>query len=204
MMTRAEVRDAVDLSARSFEQCLSLLAMQRAKVLEHDGLQLTEFQPTLADALSRLSGVYRQLAAEKELRIRAKKRLAPAWFIHRMRFLSSEQEIVCRAIRIGRSIGDAFAWFFYQNDRTLLAEHLKEPEQLLIPEGVGGFAELEMVRRMPVLHGHFVLYHGITSILRLGDCLARQPETIHRYHRGRAEGRQAGGRQGLGHAVLSL
>lgn len=168
--TRAEVREAVEFASSAFEQCWSLLASMKLGSLTADaGLPIAEFQPTLATALSRLSATYRKLAREKERRIRDKKRLSRAWFTRRMRFLSSQQEILSRAIRIGKSIGDGFAWFFYQNNRQFLLEHLKEAEQLLIPAGVGGFAELEMVRKVRVVHGHFVLYHGITSILRLGD-----------------------------------
>lgn len=170
MTNRADIKRCVDAAALEFERCLALLSdMKRGRLRDREGLSLIEFQPTLATALSRLSGMYLQLSAEKERRIRAKRDLSGPWFVRRMRFLSRQQEVVSRAIHVGRCIGDGFAWFFYQNNRRLLLEHLKEPTHLLIPQGVGGFAELEMAKKVPVTDGHFVVYHGITSILRLGD-----------------------------------
>lgn len=170
MITRTEVETVVNRAATAYEQCWSTLAaLKSGRISEHVGLSLVQFQPTLGTALAQLSSTYRKLSAEKQARIQAKSCLAPAWFARRMRFLSSQQEIICRAVYVGKSIGDGFAWFFYQNDGAYLYEHLKEPEQLLIPSGVGGFAELETVRKIPVANGHFLLYHGITSILRLGD-----------------------------------
>jgi hypothetical protein len=159
MVTRADVEMVVNRAEIDFEQCLSTLgALKSGKLSEHVGLPLLQFQPTLANALHQLSSMYRKLSAERDERVQAKRDLVPKWFARRMRFISAQQEILCRA-----------AWFFYQNDGAFLYEHLKEPEQLLIPSGVGGFAELETVRQIPVANGHFLLYHGITSILRLGD-----------------------------------
>jgi hypothetical protein len=170
MNTRAKVKGVVDTAAVEFEKCLALLAaMKSGRLLQHRGISLPNFQSTLATALFRLGSMYRSLSGEKDARVRAKATLSPVWFGRRMQFLSSQQQIVRNAINIGKAIGDGFAWFFYQNNRDFLLEHLKEPEQLLIPKGVGGFAELELVEQVKSAHGHFVLYHGITSILRLGD-----------------------------------
>lgn len=170
MVTRTEVETAVNEAGAAFEQCwLTLAALKSGKLADHSGISLLQFQPTLATALAELSSKYRKLSRERDDRVGSKSRLSASWFARRMRFISAQQEIISRAVYVGKSIGDAFAWFFYQNDGAYLYEHLKEPEQLLIPSGVGGYAELETVRKIPVANGHFVLYHGITSILRLGD-----------------------------------
>lgn len=170
MLKRSDVRRVVDEAAVQFEQCWALLARLKSGNLPgHAGLSILQFQPTLATALSELSSIYRRLGEEKEAAVRRKTSLSPTWFARRMRFLSSEQGIARRAVFVGKSIGDGFAWFFYQNNIDYLHEHLKEPAQLFMPTGVGGFAELETVRKIPVANGHFLLYHGITSVLRLGD-----------------------------------
>lgn len=171
MITREEVRSAVNDAALKFEECWSFLAsMKRGRLLpEGEGLSILQFQSLLAQAIFNLSSLYRRMATEKESWIGRKKHISTLWFRRRMRFLDSQQTITRQSILIGKSLGDGFAWFFYQNNRQYLLEHLKQPEQLLIPSGVGGAAELEVVKQLPVTNGQFLLYHGITSILRLGD-----------------------------------
>ena len=70
---------------------------------------------------------------------------------------------------IGRGLGDSFAWFFYQFDRDYLLEHAKQPENALLPTGLGGQGEVGFIKRTQFVGRLFVLYHGITSVLRLGD-----------------------------------
>ena len=171
MITRSEVRSAVNEATLKFEECWSFLASMKAGKLpsEKDMLSITQFQPHLAQAIFDLSSLYCRLAAEKEYWVKRKVHLSPLWFKRRMRFLDSQQTVAEQSIQIGKSLGDGFAWFFYQNNRQFLLEHLKQPEQLLIPSGIGGAAELEVVKNLPLANGQFLLYHGITSILRLGD-----------------------------------
>lgn len=170
MLKRSDVKRVIDEATVRFEQCWGFLAsLKNGKLRDDNGLTILQFQPELAAAISDLSSIYRRLAEEKDATVQRKRSLAPTWFVRRMRFLSSEQDVVRRVHYIGKSIGDGFAWFFYQNNVDYLNEHLKEPAQLLMPSGVGGYAELETVKKIPVASGHFLLYHGITSVLRLGD-----------------------------------
>ncbi|WP_157642099.1 hypothetical protein [Burkholderia ubonensis] len=170
MIKRADVKRVIDAATIRFEKCWECLAsLKNGSLLEHTDLSILQFQPTLAAALSDLSSIYRKLSEEKERTIKKKSNLSYIWFARRMRFLSSQQDVVRRVLAVGKSIGDGFAWFFYQNNTDYLNEHLKESPQLLMPSGVGGYAELEVVKQIPVASGHFLLYHGITSILRLGD-----------------------------------
>lgn len=164
-----KVKVAIDGAERAFERCWSLIdAMKEGKIAESK-VSLLDFQPLLAETLLVLSDLHRKINSEKELRIRNKANLSIAWFKKRMRFLDAQRSIVEKAIIVGKGIGDSFAWFFYQNNRQYLHEHLREPEQLLIPSGVGGSAEIEIIKQVPIANGCFVLYHGMTSILRLGD-----------------------------------
>lgn len=171
MLTVAGVRAAVDAAEVRYRECWSLLdaAKEPAATRTRDLSSILRFQPQLALAISDLSKVYRDAALERRGLVDRKHALNTKWFVRRMRFLDSQQRVIEEAVQVGKAIGDAFAWIFYRNDRPLLHEHLKEQEQLLLPAGVGGFAELAMVQQVHSFKGRFVLYHGITSILRLGD-----------------------------------
>lgn len=72
------------------------------------------------------------------------------------------------ALVVGRSLGDAFAWFFYRKSQTMIAPHLRHRPITHIPTGVGGQAELAFLSRIRDA-GYVVIYHGITSFLRIGD-----------------------------------
>lgn len=37
------------------------------------------------------------------------------------------------------------------------------------PPGIGGMGELEFIRRVPMIENNLVIYHGITTFLRIGD-----------------------------------
>jgi hypothetical protein len=67
------------------------------------------------------------------------------------------------------TIGDAFAWLFYHNEREWLSRHEQHQRQKYLPPGLGGRGEIEFIRNAPVFAGYLVLYHGITTYLRLGD-----------------------------------
>jgi hypothetical protein len=86
-----------------------------------------------------------------------------------MKALASYQKTLREAALVGKSLGDAFAWYFYQNDPALLDEHRKRPAVPLMTTGTGGRAELEFAKSLPQIDKQFVLHHCVTSILRLGD-----------------------------------
>jgi hypothetical protein len=86
-----------------------------------------------------------------------------------MAFLDRQQQRLISAIHIGRSIGDAYAWFFYQNEREFLRQHMQEPRLDVMSTGVGGIGELETVRNVPKIGEYLVLHHCTTGMLRLGD-----------------------------------
>jgi hypothetical protein len=169
-MIKSSVRESIERATQAFEQCWELLAaMKEGSISLLNEVSVVDFQPRLAKAISELSETYRKLAQEKERSIERKDGFSRPWFLRKMRTLNEQQELIIRTILVGRGIGDGFAWFFYQNNRNYLTEHLKESEQLISPPGVGGYAELEVIRNLRIVQGCFLLYHGITSILRLGD-----------------------------------
>lgn len=86
-----------------------------------------------------------------------------------MRQIASYEKAVRSAIGIGRTLGDAFAWVFYSHQYDLLDEHLKQQRELILPPGIGGKGERALSKLLPSIDGMFAIYHGTTSMLRLGD-----------------------------------
>jgi hypothetical protein len=132
-------------------------------------MDLLGFQPRLLRALQQLEAEYESIARTKRGLIRRKKRLTPWWFRARLRLLAKRQEVLRDAVTMGRTMGDSFAWLFYRDEHRLLDEHSAQEFVVPIPTGIGGQGELAFVSTMPGFAGHFVLHHGITTILRLGD-----------------------------------
>ena len=170
MINKDQIEQLVNRAEVEFVICWELLAsMKKGKLQVNPHVSLTDFQPRLATTISDLSRLYRGIEQEKISRIRHKNKYTEKWFKSRMNFLSKQQEVLNRTISVGKGIGDAFAWFFYQRDRHYLAEHLALQTQHHSPPGIGGAGELEFIRNIQHMHGYFILYHGNTNILRLGD-----------------------------------
>ena len=74
-----------------------------------------------------------------------------------------------RAIRLGRTLGDAFVWFFYRDDPALLQEHA-QTAAVLPPAGDGGEGELALIDAVRFFgeQGHSVSRHH-DDMFRLGD-----------------------------------
>lgn len=160
----------IDKTEAAYHRCWRILC--HMKIPEEQGLSTDEllgFQPTLSKALFSLDEMYRALRQEERAIVGKKASLSPKWFSHRLGVLHSYQETLATAIAIGKSLGDSFAWFFYYRSRELLYEHMKLDKQLHTPPATGGTGEREFIDKVRVFQNHFVLYHGITTFLRLGD-----------------------------------
>jgi hypothetical protein len=131
--------------------------------------RLIEFQGLLAETIFRLSEEYVAISAERGVLVRRKDELDRTWFVKKLRALASYQTVLEETVAIGKSLGDSFAWFFYQNDPRLLDEHLANPLNPIMPSGVGGMSELEIAKGVHHVDGKFVVHHCVTSILRIGD-----------------------------------
>ncbi len=170
MVTKLQVNDALSRALDRFERCWGLLASMKNGNLETESeLSLVEFQPLLAETIFDLSAIYREIASEKRQRIAKKVAYSPTWFRRRMVFLGKQQEAINRAHEMGRTLGDGFAWFFYREERKFLREHLALQRPMHAPPGIGGAGELNFIKNVQKFEDHFVLYHGITNMLRLGD-----------------------------------
>jgi hypothetical protein len=164
--SRRRVRACIDDAEKAFTQCWQTLVAMKS--LKPDAKEMFQFQPTLATALFKLDEMYRRLTEARKRLIRDKASHPAAWFERRMRSSDKDLKGLRSAMDVGRSLGDAFAWLFYKQDQPLLERHFKQPLNPHTPAGIGGIGELEFVRQArPV--GFFMLYHGITTFLRIGD-----------------------------------
>lgn len=164
-MNTTEFAKLIHKTDEKFEKCWEILATLKSKPDE----SLRLFQPTLCEALFDLSAGYRAIAQERQRLISRKQRLSPSWFSKRQRSLASLQDAIVEAGAIGRTMGDSYAWLFYRNDLDLLEQHLKHRMNNHMPPGFGGLGEKEFVKGVLRVGDFIVLYHGTTSILRLGD-----------------------------------
>lgn len=128
-----------------------------------------QFQPLLAETLLNLMEFYSKLSKEKNILINAKSDYAEDVFSKEMAINGRFMKAISTAIDIGKSMGDAFAWFFYRDNREELEKHFAHTSTGLYVFGVGGHGELEFIKKNPCIDGFYVLYHGITTTLRIGD-----------------------------------
>ena len=169
MTSENSIRATIDTAGSSFRDCWGTLCdMKSGNTQGLFAKRFREFQPTLADAIFRLDEDYRAVTREKRSLVNKKEVLSEPWFGRRMRKLESYRTALKEAGTVGRSIGDAFAWFFYRNDQATLARHLQHEPVSFTPSGIGGKGEVESLKRLWST-GRLPLYHGVTSCLRHGD-----------------------------------
>lgn len=168
LISKTDTERIVDSSERVFSECFDMLsAFKSPNISISDALQ--RFQPALAEALYDLMTFYQKLKAERRYLISQKHNYSTTCFRSIMAENDSYTQTVQETIKIGKSLGDAFAWFFYQNNLPELLKHFEHPSTGLHVGGLGGKGELEFIKHNQVLSGLFVIYHGNTSMLRVGD-----------------------------------
>lgn len=164
------VYEIISEAELSFHKCfLYLLSLKNMDGTHPEEITLVEFQPTLADALYKLMSFYQTLNQFERSIIERKSSYKYSWFSNRMKKIHSYKEAISSTIEIGKELGDAFVWAFYENNIDELEKHLSHQKTGLFTAGIGGFGEIEFIKNNPVLYGCFVIYHGISSMLRIGD-----------------------------------
>lgn len=172
MISRATIKALIDETEARYRKCWETLAtLKRAESSPSAEFSeaMLDFQPTLARALFDLSKMHQALHQEKRRTVAKKARLSPKWFTHRLRTLDGYQQVIKTTTAIGKKLGDSFAWPFYEEERARLPEHYNHQGQPYVPSGLGGLGELKFIENHRVINGHLVLYHGITTFLRVGD-----------------------------------
>ncbi len=172
MISKPKIADALDDINTELNRCWEIIssASEVGKKRRRDiGANLINLQNDLVRVLAKLDHQYRAVVQEKKRLVANKKKYNPKWFSMRMANLDHCRKVILQTIGTAKTIGDGYAWIFYRNADDLIEEHAKSQRQTLLPPGVGGIGERAFVEKAQGFAGHFVLYHGITSFLRLGD-----------------------------------
>ncbi len=97
-----------------YKQCWSvLLILKPDRYSDFSAEQLFKFQPMLCEALLDLDREYRLIEQEKNRLIARKKSIDKSWFNKRMKLLKRYHTTILQTIKVGKFLGDSFAWFFY-------------------------------------------------------------------------------------------
>lgn len=168
LISSKTVKEKIDSAEIVLQECFDML-LDFKHARNNLGHALTSFQPKLAECLYELMEFYQELDCEKDRMISAKDSFSNESFVEIMRNNALFSEIVSNAIEIGKSLGDAFVWFFFRNNRSELDKHFEHEPTGLYVGGIGGRGELEFVKHSINIDGLYVIYHGITTMLRIGD-----------------------------------
>ncbi len=165
-----EVRKALDDAEQKLVWCTEVVgALSGYKFNEAIGENVVSFQQRLYRIIADLEALYRRIKGEEKRLIRGKPRYDPLWFPKRMAQLSAYSKKLGDGLTLARAVGDGFVWFFYERDPQMIEEHLKLQPQLLLPSDLGAAGERILLENLQAIDGKFMLYHGITSMLRIGD-----------------------------------
>lgn len=174
MVSKKQVVKVIDQSESTFKTCLNHLdQIKNIRLNKRPDLAafgMLNFQILMARRLYAIEDQYR--TTKKEFRELNKRRhsLSKSYFKRRLAILTNYLTALNKCIKIGKEIGDCFAWFFYHRDQDLLDEHLKSENDQHPTFGFGGKAEIEFLTRgAKIGDSYFTLYHGITNYLRNGD-----------------------------------
>jgi hypothetical protein len=128
-----------------------------------------EFQYKLGLRLYKLASLRNEIIVHERKLIDKKQLLNSNWFVQKMRLYKKFKESIDNCIDIGKTLGDAFVWHFYQFNLKELFKHCEHEENKIPPVGIGGIGELEFIKKYFIINDHFALLHGITNFLRVGD-----------------------------------
>lgn len=168
LISEEKVRKVVDTAEETLNKCFDML-IEIKKSSEVFGDAIINFQPTLATCLYEVMEFYCELTSEKNNIISQKSVFEQNTFKKAMADNAKYIKVVREVIKIGKSLGDAFAWIFYSNNRDELEQHFEHASTGLFVSGIGGKGEVEFIKKCPSIDGLFVIYHSITDILRVGD-----------------------------------
>lgn len=120
-ITRLGVCSAIDKAESEFMRCWQVLSqVKTGKPSFASAEEILGFQGVLARALFDLEQLHVSISHEESQVIQHKARLTPSWFRRRLKLLSEYRTAISAAIALGRTLGDAFAWIFYQHNRVYL------------------------------------------------------------------------------------
>lgn len=168
IITKELVKKEVSSAETILNECFDMLLDFKHARGNLDEI-LKNFQPKLAECLYRLMQLYQALQRENKAVISLKSNYSKEEFKSIMESNDKLSKVVRATIELGKNLGDAYIWFFFRDNRTELNMHMQHQATGLYVGGVGGLGELEFIKKTCSIDGLYVLYHGITSVLRIGD-----------------------------------
>lgn len=172
-VTKQMVVTAIDKAEARYLHCFSFFNIN---VPSENQIKVNDFQHFLADTMLSIMRLYQSVCQEKDYLIGRKCTYKKSWFASRMATLDIYKKVLSETINIGKDLGDGFIWFFYKDNMDELEKNLNHKSVGLFTTGIGAEGEVEFIRNHEMLYGYFVLYHGITSILRIGDFSLYHPQ----------------------------
>ncbi|GAA4084193.1 hypothetical protein [Mucilaginibacter panaciglaebae] len=171
LITRKVIEDEFLRADKGLEHCWALLTDLKAFALNTENFieRFITFQDTLASMIFRLQTIRDQIIVEEKSIVTDKSKYKPDWFVNRLRLLARYKKGIDLVVCMAKAQGDAYAYFFYQNDLALLSEHYGHERVINHTAGIGERGELEFLKKVKQIEGNFTLFHGITNILRYGD-----------------------------------
>lgn len=167
-ISEEEVKAIIEKAEKELSDCFDML-IDFCYGRNGFGNAITKFQPLLAECLFELMQFYQKLHKEKYELIERKSSYEKTLFADLMKTNAKYAKAVSTAIDIGKNMGDAYAWYFFKDNRKELEKHLQHESTGLFVGGIGGRGELEFIKHSSNIDGLYVIYHGITTMLRIGD-----------------------------------
>ena len=179
MFTSRQIECGISEAELQFKACWSKLVALRKS--ESDKTALLEvvisFQPTLGKALYKVESLYQKVCQEGRELVARRELLTRKEFRRRLHTLNGFKHLLKQCADVGKALGDAYAWCFYQDERELLRKHNDQEPNPHPPTGIGGIGEIEFVTRHPKFGNYIVIAHSTTTFLRLGDVSLIDPVT---------------------------
>ena len=143
-----------------------------------DAESLFSFQPALLTALYQIEAIYQEACKEERELRRQKTKSNQKQVSERIQTLAIYKSVLNQAADIGKALGDAFAWLFYEKEKQLLKKHYDHEFIPHLPMGTGGRGEYEFTKNTPRFGKYIVLVHSITTFLRHGDVSLINPSDL--------------------------
>ena len=170
LINEETVKGVISIAEKSLKDCWSKLTLLQSNTTSKKDWfdAFFSFQPDLFKVLVELESFYNEVC-EIERDLISKKAIIIKIFPEQMQKHERYKRVLDGIIDIGKTLGDAFAWIFYQHNRPLLKKHYEHEFIPRLPSRLGGRGEVEFIRNHQVFGRYFVLSHSITTFLREGD-----------------------------------
>lgn len=171
IVTKYLVKKVIDSAEENLNYCWDLLVdLKHLTKIENDFVhRLILFQDRLGDCIFDLQIARKKIVREEKRLIENKKYYKKHWFTSRMNTLSNYKKGLDCMVNISKAFGDAYAYYFYQNEENLYAKHLNHNRIANNNADIGKRGELEFIKNVKHIDGHFTLFHDLTNTLRYGD-----------------------------------